>query len=100
MDVWLPRLASVGGRRTSLRGGKRGGLYDAAKKAREEVTGKKLSISSGPRRPDDPSALAADATRIRAALGWRSQYNDLKKIAESILGWERVLAENRKAGHK
>ena len=66
----------------------------------EEVAGKKLDIRSAPRRPGDPPALVADAARIRKVLGWRPRYNDLKKIVECALRWERALADKRKAAQK
>jgi UDP-glucose 4-epimerase len=46
----------------------------------EEVAGRKLNIWSSLRRPGDPPALVADATRIRKVLGWCPQHNDLRKI--------------------
>ncbi len=54
----------------------------------QEVAGQKLNIRSGPRRPGDPPALVADASRIRGILGGRPAHNDLNEIVKSALRWE------------
>lgn len=48
----------------------------------EEVTGKKIQVAIGPRRPGDPQSLIAEAGRIRALLGWKPQYPQLHTMVE------------------
>lgn len=44
------------------------------------------------RRPGDPAVLIADNAKIKAALAWTPQYDDLPLICETALAWERRLA--------
>ena len=53
-------------------------IVDAVKK----VVDRPFRVDSGPRRPGDPPALYADASKIERELGWRAQRTD---IAETIL---------------
>ena len=53
-------------------------IVDAVKK----VVDRPFRVDSGPRRPGDPPALFADASKIERELGWRAQRTD---IAETIL---------------
>ena len=53
----------------------------------ERVTGKKLAITIGPRRPGDPARLVASADRIRAELGFVPQRQELAEIVESAWRW-------------
>ena len=57
----------------------------------ETVGGKPLVIREEPRRAGDPAYLVARADRIRADLGWRPRYDDLKAIVSHSLAWERKL---------
>jgi UDP-glucose 4-epimerase len=56
----------------------------------EEVTGKKITVKEGPRRPGDPPVLVASADKIRQELGWRPQYPDLRSIIETAWNWHRT----------
>jgi UDP-glucose 4-epimerase len=47
------------------------------------------------RRAGDPVALVADVGRIRSALDWRPQYEDLDTIVAHALAWERRLPGKR-----
>jgi len=58
----------------------------------EAEIGKPLDIRAAARRPGDPPALVADATRIRG-LGWRPAHDDLGAIVRSAVAWERKLTE-------
>jgi len=58
----------------------------------EAEIGKSLDIRAAARRPGDPPALVADATRIRG-LGWRPAHDDLGAIVRSAVAWERKLTE-------
>jgi UDP-glucose 4-epimerase len=49
----------------------------------EEVSGNKLNVSYGDRRPGDADELVADSTRIRKELGWIPQYSDLDTIVKT-----------------
>ncbi|MGE3841977.1 MAG: UDP-glucose 4-epimerase GalE [Vicinamibacterales bacterium] len=56
-------------------------------KAVEAVTGRPLSYAVEPRREGDPAALFASNARIRHALGWRPQYDDLHAIVDTASRW-------------
>src|SRR5688500_17659644 len=48
--------------------------------AAERVTGKKVPVTSGPRRPGDAIALYADPSRARQLLGWEAKHKDPEAI--------------------
>jgi UDP-glucose-4-epimerase GalE len=48
----------------------------------EEVTGKTVPYTVGPRRDGDPPALVASSDRLRTLLGWSPNYGDLRVIVE------------------
>jgi UDP-glucose-4-epimerase GalE len=56
-------------------------------RAVEEVTGKKVPVKEGPRRPGDPPVLVASSEKIQKVLGWKPRYTDLKKIVETAWNW-------------
>jgi len=56
----------------------------------ERVTGKKIAIKEGPRRPGDPPALVAAADKVRQELGWRPRYMELHEIVETAWKWHRT----------
>jgi UDP-glucose-4-epimerase GalE len=53
----------------------------------EEVTGKKIAVKEGPRRPGDPPALVAAADKARHELGWQPRYTELREIVETAWKW-------------
>ncbi|MFO0847625.1 MAG: UDP-glucose 4-epimerase GalE [Gemmataceae bacterium] len=55
----------------------------------EEVTGKKIAVKEGPRRPGDPPALVASSDKVRRELGWEPKYTDLRPIVESAWNWHK-----------
>jgi UDP-glucose-4-epimerase GalE len=55
----------------------------------EEVTGKKVPVKEGPRRPGDPPALVAASEKGQRELGWRPQYTELRPIVETAWNWHR-----------
>jgi UDP-glucose-4-epimerase GalE len=57
--------------------------------AAEEVTGKKIAVKEGPRRPGDPPGLVACADKIRHELAWRPRYTELRGIVETAWRWHR-----------
>jgi UDP-glucose-4-epimerase GalE len=56
-------------------------------RAVEEVTGKKVPVKEGPRRPGDPPVLVASSEKIQRELGWKPQYTDLRRIVETAWNW-------------
>lgn len=56
----------------------------------EEVTGKRVPVGEGPRRPGDPPSLVACADRIHAELGWRPRYAELRPIIETAWRWHQT----------
>jgi UDP-arabinose 4-epimerase len=49
----------------------------------ERVTGRTVPIIRAPRRPGDPAALVADASRAQRLLGFKPKYSDLETIVET-----------------
>lgn len=84
-----------------LRGGGRSGVFNCGYgegysvldviKAVEKAGGRPIDVRDAPRRAGDPPALVAGADKVRAELGWQPQHNDLDKIVEGALAWERHL---------
>jgi UDP-glucose-4-epimerase GalE len=81
----------------ALRGGAPSSVYNLGNgrptsvrdvvRAVEQVTGRTVPVTVGPRRPGDPAALFASSERIRRDLGWRPQFEDLNVIVESATRW-------------
>jgi UDP-glucose 4-epimerase len=63
----------------------------------KHASGRDFAVRRSPRRPGDPTAIVADAARIRASLGWTPLYDDLGTIVTHALAWERRLADLRDA---
>jgi UDP-glucose 4-epimerase len=61
----------------------------------KRVSGREFSVRFSPRRPGDPTAIVADAARIRSQLGWTSLHDDLDTIVGHALAWEERLASTR-----
>ncbi len=57
----------------------------------EKVNGAPLNIEEMPRRAGDPPQLIADASRIRATLGWTPVHDNLETIVTTALNWEKRL---------
>lgn len=55
----------------------------------EEVTGRKVPVTEGPRRPGDPPMLVAASDKVQRELGWRPRYAELKPILETAWNWHR-----------
>ncbi|MFN7146696.1 MAG: UDP-glucose 4-epimerase GalE [Myxococcota bacterium] len=58
----------------------------------ERVTGRKVPVRLGPRRPGDPAVLLASSERIHRELGWSPVRQDLGVIVESAWRWMRQKA--------
>ena len=61
------------------------------------VSGVDFQVEIVGRRAGDPPALVANVDRIRAALDWRPQYQDLDTIVSHALAWEKRLPGKRVA---
>jgi UDP-glucose 4-epimerase len=55
----------------------------------EKVSGKKLSITESKRRLGDADVLVADASAIKAQLGFSPQYSDLETIVRTSWEWHK-----------
>jgi UDP-glucose 4-epimerase len=58
----------------------------------QNVTGEKLDIHEGTRRPGDPPILVADNTRARRNLGWTATRSSLHHVVGDAWNWERRIA--------
>jgi UDP-glucose 4-epimerase len=61
----------------------------------KRVGGRDFTVRLSARRPGDPAAIVADATRIRSQLGWTPQFDDLDTIVGHAMAWEQRLAGMR-----
>jgi len=61
----------------------------------EWVTGRKVPIEIGARRPGDPAILVSDATKARIELGWQPRLVDLDEIIRTAWCWHRESAKIR-----
>jgi UDP-glucose 4-epimerase len=57
----------------------------------KRVSGVDFNVEFAGRRPGDPAKIVAGSDRIRAALAWRPQFDDLQTIVGHALAWERKL---------
>ncbi len=57
----------------------------------KKVSGVDFKVNIAGRRAGDPAAIIAKADRVRAELGWRPQFDDLREIVRQALDWERRL---------
>jgi UDP-glucose 4-epimerase len=58
--------------------------------AAEKVTGRKVPVKLGARRPGDPPELFASSDRSGRELGWRPKYTELEAILETAWRWHRA----------
>jgi UDP-glucose 4-epimerase len=59
----------------------------------QRVTGKRLNVKKGPRRPGDPPQLYANADKIQRELGWQARYTAIDPIVETAWRWFREHPE-------
>jgi len=57
------------------------------------VHGSPIKVIEKPRRAGDPPSLIAAVDKIQSTLDWRPQYDDLDKIVETSLQWEKTLLQ-------
>jgi UDP-glucose 4-epimerase len=55
------------------------------------VSGRNMAVQYAPRRAGDIMTMVADTSRIRSALDWTPQLDNLETIAAHVLAWERKL---------
>jgi UDP-glucose-4-epimerase GalE len=65
-------------------------------RAVEQVTGKKVPFTIGPKRDGDPAELVADSTKLQTTLGWKPQFGDLNKIVETAWKFEQSRPAKQK----
>ncbi len=53
------------------------------------VTGKPIPAIEADKRPGDPAVLIASSDKIKKALGWKPEYEDLKTIIKTAWVWHR-----------
>jgi UDP-glucose-4-epimerase GalE len=58
-------------------------------RAVEEVTGRKVPHTIGPRRAGDPPSLVADSTKLRRTLGWEPRYTEIRDIVATAWKFQR-----------
>ncbi len=54
----------------------------------EEVTGKKVPLQYGERRPGDPPFLFANPAQAKSILGWEASYKDVREIIKHAWAWK------------
>jgi UDP-glucose-4-epimerase GalE len=59
-------------------------------RAAEEVTGKRVPVKEGPRRPGDPPQLVASAAKAQRELAWTPRYTEIRAIVETAWKWHRA----------
>ncbi|MDA8793729.1 UDP-glucose 4-epimerase GalE [Bacteriovoracaceae bacterium] len=56
----------------------------------KEVSGVDFSVDDTERRPGDPAIIISNAHKIKKVFKWKPKYNDISKIIETALNWERI----------
>jgi UDP-glucose 4-epimerase len=54
----------------------------------QDVTGRKLRVRVGARRPGDPAILVATHDRVVSELGWKPRFSSLHDIVQSAWDWK------------
>jgi UDP-arabinose 4-epimerase len=54
----------------------------------ESITGTRIPVIYGERRPGDPASLIGNSTLIQSKLGWRPQFPSLSAIIETVWLWK------------
>jgi UDP-glucose 4-epimerase len=62
----------------------------------DQVLNHALPTRDCPRRPGDVAALACDARKLKAELGWTPRHASLPTIVATALDWERKLGATRR----
>jgi UDP-glucose 4-epimerase len=56
----------------------------------EDVTGRKVSYTTGPRRQGDPAVLVASNEKARRELNWTPKHSTLREIVQSAWDWKQA----------
>ena len=92
----LQRLGSPGFRAFNIGTGRSHSVKEVCEIV-ERLTGRKLDIRTGPRRPGDPAVLCASPDAISNEFGWRPSHSDLLEIVRSAWQWELAQCETETA---
>ena len=57
----------------------------------ERISGKSLAVETAPRRPGDLAIVVANTAKLSQLLDWKPRHDDLDRIVETALNWERRL---------
>lgn len=57
----------------------------------QKVSGVAFPITEGVRRAGDPAYIVADTTKMRAALNWTPQFDDVEILLQTSLDWRKKL---------
>ncbi len=79
--------AGEGGVRAYNLGNRAGTSVLEVIKTVEEVSGRKVNLVRGARRPGDPPRLVGSSERIAGALGWKPRFGDIRSIVETAWRW-------------
>jgi UDP-glucose 4-epimerase len=55
----------------------------------EKISGRKVPVKEGPRRPGDPPSLYADSSKAQRELGWTVKFPTIESIVETAWRWHR-----------
>jgi len=61
----------------------------------EEITGRKVKIDVGPRRPGDADELVADSSKFQAEFDWQPKYSDLETIIKTAWLWQQKVDKSK-----
>jgi UDP-glucose 4-epimerase len=92
--VALERLLTGGGSDAFNVGTGAGHSVLEVVQAVEEVTGKTVPRIMGPRRDGDSPALVANSGKLKQSLGWKPQYDDLRRIVETAWRFDQKSAKS------
>ena len=67
-------------------------------RAVEDIVGRKIPFTVGPRRAGDPAELVADSTKLQTTLGWKPKYTDIRDIVRTA--WQFEQEHSRKLDTK
>jgi len=59
----------------------------------EKVTGSRIHVVEGARRPGDPPVLVASAHQARKLLGWKPSQSGLENILQTAYNWHRLKGQ-------
>ena len=62
----------------------------------KRVSGRDFNVKYSPRRPGDPPEIVAESAKIRQALDWQPQHDDLGQIVLNALTWEDRLVHMKR----